>query len=65
MLNTSPDVTLSRRREILEWWDGKMRLSGYDLKFGRHVIKAAIGIYRGNVARAEVGETPLYKGRKL
>jgi hypothetical protein len=64
LLNTSPDNSVELRRQILENWDQKMRVSGYNTRFRRKVVKAAIGIYRDKVVKAMRGEVPLYRDRK-
>jgi hypothetical protein len=63
LLHTAPSVPTERRRDIMEAWDAKMRVSGYNERFRRQVIVAAVGIYRDKLSKAETGEAPLYRGR--
>jgi hypothetical protein len=63
LLNTSPDTNPDVRRRVMEMWDSKMRISGYDARFRRTVVKAAVGIYRDKLKRAETGQVPLYRSR--
>ena len=61
LLNTSQNTSIIDRNKIMEDWDRKMNVSGYDMKFRTNVISAAVKIYNHKVTVAEQGGRPLYR----
>ena len=61
MLNTSQNTPNSVRNSILEDWDHKMNMSGYDRTFRTSVIHAAVKIYNYKVDVSNQGGRPLYR----
>jgi hypothetical protein len=63
LLNCNTRVTEEERREVLQSYVLKMRRSGYNGKYRKKIIEAALGIHREKVERDERGERPLYRSR--
>ena len=61
LLNTSQNTSKIIRNDIMQQWDKKMNVSGYDEKFRTNVIRAAIKIYNHKVVTSEQGGRPLYR----
>ena len=61
LLNTSSNSSEMIRNTIMEQWDHKMNLSGYDKKFRSSVIKSAVQSYNSKVVIASEGGRPVYR----
>ena len=61
LLNTSSNSSELIRNTIMEQWDHKMNLSGYDRKFRSSVIKSAVQSYNSKVVIASEGGRPVYR----
>ena len=61
LLNTSSNSSEMIRNTIMEQWDHKMNLSGYDRKFRSSVIKSAVQSYNSKLVIAREGGRPVYR----
>ena len=60
MLNTSTNVPISERNQILQDWDDKMNLSGYKVSFRSNVMASALHIYYSKLLVASEGGRPVH-----
>jgi hypothetical protein len=64
LLNTSVLVPADERREIMEKYNTRMRVSGYPSGYRHKVITAAHEIYKIKKEESDKGGRPLYRGRE-